>query len=179
MSEISLSPEADGHLENASLTGDSVSEADGNDSDSSSHSSLSARGTGGVLENEVGTRGAAYVVGGQEIAVEALGQFPSIKDVLQAAASERQDQGQEVSGDVWSHRDSVCSSVSMDSSLAETQDEMLQVLKEKMRLEGQLEVLSLEATLALQEKAELQAQLAALSTRLQAQVEQTHSSQQK
>lgn len=37
-------------------------------------------------------------------------------------------------------------SVSMESSLAETQDEMLQVLKEKMRLEGQLEALSLEAT---------------------------------
>ncbi|MBZ3873357.1 Golgin subfamily A member 3 [Sciurus carolinensis] len=179
VSEVSLSPEADGHLENASLTGDSVSEADGNDSDSSSHSSLSARGTGGVLGNVAGTRGAAYVVGGQEIAVEALGQFPSIKDVLQAAAAERQDQGQEVSGDVRSRRDSVCSSVSMDSSLAETQDEMLQVLKEKMRLEGQLEALSLEATQALQEKAELQAQLAALSTRLQAQVEQTHSSQQK
>lgn len=37
-------------------------------------------------------------------------------------------------------------SVSMDSSLMETQDEMLQVLKEKTRLEGQLEALSLEAT---------------------------------
>lgn len=37
-------------------------------------------------------------------------------------------------------------SVSMESSLAETQDEMLQVLKEKMRLEGQLEALSLEAS---------------------------------
>jgi hypothetical protein len=34
----------------------------------------------------------------------------------------------------------------MESSLAETQDEMLQVLKEKMRLEGQLEALSLEAS---------------------------------
>lgn len=34
----------------------------------------------------------------------------------------------------------------MESSLAEAQDEMLQVLKEKMRLEGQLEALSLEAS---------------------------------
>lgn len=38
------------------------------------------------------------------------------------------------------------SSVSMESSVAETHDEMLQVLKEKMRLEGQLEALSLEAS---------------------------------
>ncbi|XP_015361100.1 golgin subfamily A member 3 isoform X1 [Marmota marmota marmota] len=179
VSEVSLSPEADGRLENASLTGDSVSEADGNDSDSSSHSSLSIRGTGGVPGSMAGTQGAAYVIGGQEIAAEALGQFPSIKDVLQAAAAAHQDQGQEVSGEARSRRDSVCSSMSMDSSLTETQDEMLQVLKEKTRLEGQLEALSLEATQALQEKAELQAQLAALHTRLQAQVEQTHSSQQR
>lgn len=38
------------------------------------------------------------------------------------------------------------SSVSVESSVAETHDEMLQVLKEKMRLEGQLEALSLEAS---------------------------------
>lgn len=37
-------------------------------------------------------------------------------------------------------------SMSMESSLAETQDEMLQILKDKMRLEGQLEALSLEAS---------------------------------
>lgn len=36
-------------------------------------------------------------------------------------------------------------SISMESSVAGTHDEMLQVLKEKMRLEGQLEALSLEA----------------------------------
>lgn len=41
---------------------------------------------------------------------------------------------------------SLPSSVSMESSVAETHDEMLQVLKEKMRLEGQLEALSLEAS---------------------------------
>lgn len=33
----------------------------------------------------------------------------------------------------------------MESSVAGTHDELLQVLKEKMRLEGQLEALSLEA----------------------------------
>ncbi|KAM6166832.1 golgin subfamily A member 3 [Erethizon dorsatum] len=179
VSEVSLSPETDGRLENASLTWDSVSEADGNESDSSSHSSLSTRGTCSVLGNMVVAQGAAYLVDGQEIASEALGQFPSIKDVLQAAAAEHQGQGQEVNGEVRSRRDSICSSVSMESFLAEAQDEMLQVLKEKMRLEGQLEALSLEASQALQEKAELQAQLAALRTRLQVQVECSHSSQQK
>ncbi|KAM4827075.1 golgin subfamily A member 3 isoform 2-T3 [Thomomys bottae] len=172
ISEINPSPEISDRLESTLLTGDTVSEADGNESDSSSHSSLSALG---VLVN-MSTQGAPYVVNGQELA---LGQFPSIKDVLQAAAAEHQDQMLEVNGEVQSRRDSICSSVSMESSLAETQDDMLQVLKEKMRLEGQLEALSLEASQALKEKAELQAQLAALSTRLQAQVEHSHSSQQK
>ncbi|KAM5238802.1 golgin subfamily A member 3 [Ctenodactylus gundi] len=179
VSEVSLSPETDGHLENALLTGDSVSEADGNESDNSSHSSLSTRGTSNILGSMVGVQRAVCVVDGQEMAMEALGQFPSIKDVLQAAAAEHQDPGQEVSGEGRSRRDSVCSSVSMESSVAEAQDEMLQVLKEKMRLEGQLEALSLEASQALQEKAELQAQLAALRTRLQVQVEHSHNSQQK
>ncbi|KAK7806439.1 hypothetical protein U0070_017976 [Myodes glareolus] len=178
VSEVSPSLETDNRVESTSLTGDSVLEADGNESDSSSHSSFSARGACSVLAN-VGMPGAAYMVDGQEISADALGQFPSIKDVLQAAAAQCQDQNQEVNGEVQSRRDSVCSSMSMESSLAETQDEMLQILKDKMRLEGQLEALSLEASQALQEKAELQAQLAALSTRLQAQVEHSHSSQQK
>ncbi|XP_008564398.1 PREDICTED: golgin subfamily A member 3 isoform X2 [Galeopterus variegatus] len=179
VSEVSLSPETEDRLESASLTGDSVSEADGNESDSSSYSSVSARGTYGILVTTVGTRDTSYMVNGQEIASDALGQFPSIKDVLQAAAAEHLDQGQEVNGEVRSRRDSLCSSVSLESSIAETQDEMLQVLKEKTRLEGQLEALSLEASQALKEKAELQAQLAALSTRLQAQMEHSHSSQQR
>ncbi|XP_038202634.1 golgin subfamily A member 3 isoform X2 [Arvicola amphibius] len=178
VSEVSPSPETDNRVERTSLTGDSVLEADGNESDSSSHSSFSARGACSVLAN-VSVPGAAYMVDGQEISADALGQFPSIKDVLQAAAAQCQDQNQEVNGEVQSRRDSVCSSMSMESSLAETQDEMLQILKDKMRLEGQLEALSLEASQALQEKAELQAQLAALSTRLQAQVEHSHCSQQK
>ncbi|XP_069870247.1 golgin subfamily A member 3 isoform X1 [Dipodomys merriami] len=175
ISEVSPSPETSDRLESTLLTGDTVIEADGNESDSSSHSSLSTLGACGVSVN-MSTQGAPCVVNGQELA---LGQFPSIKDVLQAAAAEHQDQVLEVNGEVRSRRDSICSSVSMESSLTETQDEMLQVLKEKMRLEGQLEALSLEASQALKEKAELQAQLAALSTRLQAQVEHSHSSQQK
>ncbi|XP_027432997.2 golgin subfamily A member 3 isoform X1 [Zalophus californianus] len=179
VSEVSLCPEADDHLENASLTGDNTSEADGNESDSSSHSSVSTRGTCGLLVNAVGTREASYVVNGQEIAAGALGQFPSITDVLQAAAAEHRDQGQEVNGETRSRTDSICSSASLESSAAETHDAMLQALKDKMRLEGQLEALSAEASQALKEKAELQAQLAALSTRLQAQVDQSHSSQQK
>ncbi|XP_058137145.1 golgin subfamily A member 3 isoform X2 [Dasypus novemcinctus] len=180
VSEISLAPDPDDRLENASLAADSVSEADGseagvrldgNDSDSSSYSGVSTRG----ME---GSRDASYVVNGQEIAVEAMGRFPSIKDVLQAAAAEHKGRRQEVDGEVRSRRDSVSSSVSMESSIAETQDEMLQVLKEKMRLEGQLEALSLEASQALKEKAELQAQLAALNTKLQAEAEHSRSSQQ-
>ncbi|XP_024113118.2 golgin subfamily A member 3 isoform X1 [Pongo abelii] len=179
VSEISLSPNTDDRLENTSLAGDSVSEVDGNDSDSSSYSSASTRGTYGLLSKTVGTQDTPYMVNGQEIPADTLGQFPSIKDVLQAAAAEHQDQGQEVNGEVRSRRDSICSSASLESSAAETQEEMLQVLKEKMRLEGQLEALSLEASQALKEKAELQAQLAALSTKLQAQVECSHSSQQR
>lgn len=108
VSEVSPSPETDNHVESTSLTGDSVLEADGNESDSSSHSSFSAREACSVLAN-VGMPGAAYMVDGQEISADALGQFPSIKDVLQAAAAQCQDQNQEVNGEVQSRRDSVCS----------------------------------------------------------------------
>ncbi|XP_064128046.1 golgin subfamily A member 3 isoform X3 [Loxodonta africana] len=188
VSGAGLPPEADAHLEDTSMAGDNASDVDaseaglrldGNDSDSSSYSSASTRGAARTLVGTAGSQGASYMVNGQEIAAEALGQFPSIKDVLQAAAAEHQDQGPEVNGDVRSRRDSLSSSVSMESSVTEAQDEMLQVLKEKMRLEGQLEALSLEASQALKEKAELQAQLAALNTQLQAQVEHSHSSQQR
>lgn len=37
-------------------------------------------------------------------------------------------------------------SVSMESSFAEPQEELLQILKDKRRLEGQVEALSLEAS---------------------------------
>ncbi|XP_070256043.1 golgin subfamily A member 3 isoform X1 [Myotis yumanensis] len=178
VSEVSLCPEAD-DLENSSLPGDNMSEADGNESDSSSYSGVSTRGVHGLLVNSAGTREASYVINGQEIASSSLGQFPSITDVLQAAAAEHRDRGPEVNGETRSRTDSICSSVSIEGSVAETQDEMLQVLKEKMRLEGQLEALTQEASQALKEKAELQAQLAALNTRLQAQEEHSHSSQRK
>ncbi|XP_066116997.1 golgin subfamily A member 3 isoform X1 [Saccopteryx bilineata] len=178
VSEVSLCPEAD-DLENSSLTGDNTSEADGNESDSSSYSGVSTQGVRGLLVNTPSAHEASYVVNGQEIAASSLGQFPSISDVLQAAAAEHRDRGPEVNGEMRSRADSICSSVSMESSVAETHDEMLQVLKEKMRLEGQLEALSQEASQALKEKAELQAQLAALNTRLQAQEEHSHNSQQK
>nr|XP_004611167.2 unnamed protein product [Sorex araneus] len=179
VSEISLCLETEERLEGLSVMGDTASEADGNESDSSSYSSVSAQGTHGLLTNTVDVREASYVINGQEIAAGALGQFPSITDVLQAAAAEYRDQQQEVNGETRSRTDSICSSVSLESSVAETQDEMLQIRKEKMRLEGQLEALSLEASQALKEKTELQAQLAALNMKLQAQVEHSHSSQQK
>lgn len=109
VSEVSLCPEADDRLENASLTGDNVSEADGTESDSSSYSSVSARGTPGIPANMGGTREAPYVVSGREIAVGALGQFPSISDVLQAAAAEHQEQRQAVNGETRSRTNSICS----------------------------------------------------------------------
>lgn len=109
VSEVSLCPEADDRLENVSLTGDNVSEADGTESDSSSYSSISTRGTPGIPANMGGTREAPYVVSGREIAVGALGQFPSISDVLQAAAAEHQEQRQEVNGETRSRTNSICS----------------------------------------------------------------------
>nr|XP_021531571.1 golgin subfamily A member 3 [Aotus nancymaae] len=211
VSEISLSPDTDDRLENASLTGDSVSEADGNDSDSSSYSSVSARGTYGVLLKTAGTQDASYVVNGQEIAADTLGQFPSIKDVLQAAAAEHQDQGQEVNGEVRSRRDSFCSrseSAFNSESLytsgipcahpcarfkhphgrrappsplerSPAQTRRCVPVNTLDRSDWFSESRLLGSFQALKEKAELQAQLAALSTKLQAQVESSHSSQQR
>ncbi|XP_012586515.1 PREDICTED: golgin subfamily A member 3 isoform X2 [Condylura cristata] len=180
VSEISPCPKAEDHPESASLGRDDASEAgDGNESDNSSHGSVSARGLPSRPVDTVGPHGASGVPSGQEAALGTLGQFPSISDVLHAAAAEHQAQGQEINGETRSRTDSICSSLSLESSVAEAQEEMLQVLKEKRRLEGQLEALSLEASQALKEKVELQAQLAALDMRLQAQVEQSQSSQQR
>uniref|UniRef100_A0A8C0GR18 Golgin A3 n=1 Tax=Chelonoidis abingdonii TaxID=106734 RepID=A0A8C0GR18_CHEAB len=188
VSEMSLRSETDDRLENSSIAGDSVSEIDGsdlgtrldgNESDSSSYSSVSGRGTYSILPNAEGKQGISFTVNGQGIPPDGVGQFPSIREVLQAAAAEHHAQDQEVNGDVRSRRDSISSSVSVESSITGTHDEMLQVLKEKMRLEGQLEALSLEANQALKEKTELQAQIAALNMRLQAQMEHSQSSQQK
>ena len=88
---------------------------DGNDSDSSSYSSASARGPAyGLLSAAVGRQGAAYTVEGREIAAEAMGQFPSLREVLQAASDERQhlggpEQDGEAAGEPRSRRDSFSS----------------------------------------------------------------------
>ncbi|XP_073415132.1 golgin subfamily A member 3 isoform X2 [Dendrobates tinctorius] len=148
---------------------------DGNESDSSTYSSVSAGQ--GVYLSAVSLR--EYIVNGQSIPAEDVGQFPSLRDVLQAAAAEQHAQDTEGNGEPRSRRDSISSSISMESSIAGTHDELLQVLKEKMRLEGQLETLSADASQALKEKTELQAQLAAVSTRLQAEIEHSLASQQK
>ncbi|XP_041757239.1 golgin subfamily A member 3 isoform X2 [Coregonus clupeaformis] len=160
---------------------------DGNDSDSSTYSSVSTstRGTGtyGMLAAAVNRqRGGNYTVEGREIAPEAMGNFPSLQEVLQAASDEQHllelEQDREETGEPHSRRDSFSSSVSLESSVM-GHDEMLQVLKEKMRLEGQLESLSSEANQALKEKTELQAQLATVNAQLRDQVEQAHASQEK
>ncbi|XP_056889659.1 golgin subfamily A member 3 isoform X4 [Takifugu flavidus] len=154
---------------------------DGNDSDSSSYSSVSTRGTYGRLAAAVERQQGPYTVEGREIAPEAMGHFPSLQEVLQAAREEQHlhlEQEQEGTAEPRSRRDSFSSSVSLESSVM-GHDEMLQVLKEKMRLEGQLESLSSEATQALKEKTELQAQLAAVNAQLQAKTEEAQFNQQK
>ncbi|TRY55647.1 hypothetical protein DNTS_008842 [Danionella cerebrum] len=190
VSEISMSSEP--HHESSHLIRDNISEvdgsesgfrADGNDSDSSSYSSVSTTGTYNMLAAIVNRPKAPYTVDGREIAPEAMCQFPSLQEVLQAATEERQmeelEQEREGSAEPRSRRDSFSSSVSYGSSVMGTHDELLQVLKEKMRLEGQLESLSSEASQALKEKTELQAQLATVSAQLQVQVEQTQASQER
>ncbi|XP_072244550.1 golgin subfamily A member 3 isoform X2 [Leuresthes tenuis] len=155
---------------------------DGNDSDSSSYSSVSTRGTYGMLSAAVGRQQGPYTVEGREIAPEAMGEFPSLQEVLQAASEEQHllemEQGREETAEPRSRRDSFSSSVSLESSVM-GHDEMLQVLKEKMRLEGQLESLSSEANQALKEKTELQAQLATVNAQLQAKKEEAQASQEK
>uniref|UniRef100_A0A8C1GZ28 Golgin A3 n=1 Tax=Cyprinus carpio TaxID=7962 RepID=A0A8C1GZ28_CYPCA len=192
VSEISISSESNIHLESSQLIRDNISEvdgsesgfkADGNDSDSSSYSSVSTPGTYNVLAAIANRPKAPYTVEGREIAPEAMGHFPSLQEVLQAATKERHieelEQEREGSVEPRSRRDSFSSSVSYGSSVMGTHDEMLQVLKEKMRLEGQLESLSSEANQALKEKTELQAKLATVAAQLQAQVEQSQASHEK
>uniref|UniRef100_A0A672PTP9 Golgin subfamily A member 3-like n=1 Tax=Sinocyclocheilus grahami TaxID=75366 RepID=A0A672PTP9_SINGR len=181
VSEISISSETNAHSESSQLIRDNVT--DGNDSDSSSYSSVSTTGTYNMLAAIVNRPKAPYTVEGREIAPEAMGHFPSLQEVLQAATEDRHmeelEQEREGSVEPRSRRDSFSSSVSYGSSVMGTHDEMLQVLKEKMRLEGQLESLSSESNQALKEKTELQAQLATVTAQLQAQVEQTQASQEK
>ncbi|KAJ0067693.1 hypothetical protein NL108_009845, partial [Boleophthalmus pectinirostris] len=192
ISERSVS-EVDRQLGASPLPTDNVSEIDGsesgtrpgndgNDSDSSSYSSVSTRGTYGMLAAAVDRQQGPYMVEGRQIAAEAMGQFPSLKEVLQAASEEQHllelEQDQESTAEPRSRRDSFSSSISVESSVM-GHDEMLQVLKEKMRLEGQLESLSSEANQALKEKTELQAQLATVNAQLQAKSEEAQVSQQK
>uniref|UniRef100_A0A8C5G4X8 Golgin A3 n=1 Tax=Gouania willdenowi TaxID=441366 RepID=A0A8C5G4X8_GOUWI len=161
------------------LVRDNVSEGnDGNDSDSSSYSSVSSRGTYGLLSEAVERRRGPYMVEGREMVPEAMGQFPTLQEVLQAASEEQLliEQERKEMGMSHCRRDSFSSSVSLESSEM-GHDEMLQVLKEKMRLEGQLESLSSEASQALKEKTELQAQLATVNAQLQARKEEAKISQ--
>ncbi|XP_075961043.1 golgin subfamily A member 3 isoform X1 [Anarhichas minor] len=196
LSEVSVISEGSTCETGASLqVGDNVSEMDGsesgtrpgndgNDSDSSSYSSVSTRGTYGLLSAAVERQRGPYTVEGREIAAEAMGQFPSLQEVLQAASEEQHLLGleleheREANGEPRSRRDSFSSSVSLESSVM-GHDDMLQVLKEKMRLEGQLESLSSEANQALKEKTELQAQLATVNAQLNAKKEEAQVSQEK
>uniref|UniRef100_A0A8C1JTJ3 Golgin A3 n=1 Tax=Cyprinus carpio TaxID=7962 RepID=A0A8C1JTJ3_CYPCA len=169
-----ISSETNAHSESSQLIRDNVSEVDGsesgfkvdgNDSDSSSYSSVSTTGTYNMLA-AIGNRPKApYTVEGREIAPEAMGHFPSLQEVLKAATEER-------------HMEELEQEREGSASLSVLKP-MLQVLKEKMRLEGQLESVSSEANQALKEKTELQAQLATVTAQLQAQEEQTQASQDK
>ncbi|KAM3867749.1 golgin subfamily A member 3 [Diretmus argenteus] len=198
LSEVSVmsavsSSEADVQFASSHQVGDNISEIDssesgtrpgndGNDSDSSSYSSASTRATYAMLSAAVDRQRGPYVVEGREITAEAVGQFPSLQEVLQAASEEQHllelEQEREDTAEPRSRRDSFSSSISLESSVM-GHDEMLQVMKEKMRLEGQLESLSSEANQALKEKTELQAQLATVNAQLQAQAAQAHVSQEK
>lgn len=192
VSEISVSSDSNLQMESSQQIRDNVSEVDGsesgfrvdgNESDSSSYSSVSTTGTYNVLAAIANRPRAPYNVEGREIAAEAMGHFPSLQEVLQAATEERHmealEQEREDSVEPRSRRDSFSSSVSYGSSVMGTHDEMLQVMKEKMRLEGQLESLSSEANQALKEKTELQAQLATVTAQLHAQAEETQASHEK
>uniref|UniRef100_A0A8C9YI39 Golgin A3 n=1 Tax=Sander lucioperca TaxID=283035 RepID=A0A8C9YI39_SANLU len=191
LSEFSVTSETEAQPGALLQVGDNVSEIDGsesgtrpgndgNDSDSSSYSSVSTRGTVGVLSAAVERQLGPYTVEGREIAPEAMGQFPSLQEVLQAASEEQHllelEREREGTAEPRSRRDSFSSSVSLESSVM-GHDDMLQVLKEKMRLEGQLESLSSEANQALKEKTELQAQLATVNAQLQAKTEEAQLSQ--
>ncbi|XP_054630335.1 golgin subfamily A member 3 isoform X3 [Dunckerocampus dactyliophorus] len=196
LSEVSVMSETstcdgEGQASASLQVGDNVSEIDGselearpgndgNDSDSSSYSSVSTRGTYATLSAAMDRHQGPYTVEGREIAPEAMGQFPSLQEVLQAASDEQHllEVEQEGSVEPRSRRDSFSSSVSLESSVM-GHDEMLHVLKEKMRLEGQLESLSSEANQALKEKTELQAQLATVNAQLQAQKAESQVSQEK
>lgn len=86
---------------------------DGNDSDSSSYSSVSTRGMYGMLSVAVERQQGPYTVEGREIPPEAMGQFPSLQEVLQAASEEQHllemERDREGTGEPRSRRDSFSS----------------------------------------------------------------------
>lgn len=90
---------------------------DGNDSDSSSYSSVSTRGTYGRLAAAVERQQGPYTVEGREIAPEAMGHFPSLQEVLQAAREEQHllelEQEREGTAEPRSRRDSFSSRYNM------------------------------------------------------------------
>ncbi|XP_027023947.2 golgin subfamily A member 3 isoform X1 [Tachysurus fulvidraco] len=158
-----------------------------------STSSISTLSETSVLSSEIGgndgySGGTALGLGASISTAEkqeeevVVGRYPSLREVLQAANEElelekegraNEELESEGGAEPRSRRDSFSSTVSYGSSVMGNPDELLQVLKEKMRLEGQLESLSSEASQALKEKTELQAELAALDARLRAQCEET------
>lgn len=129
LSEVSVMSEcstcdAEGQPGASPQVGDNVSEIDGsesgtrpgndgNDSDSSSYSSVSTRGTYGMLSAAVDRQQGPYSVEGREIAPEAMGQFPSLQEVLQAASEEQHllelEQEREGTAEPRSRRDSFSS----------------------------------------------------------------------
>lgn len=124
LSEISVMSEGSTCETEAQPGGDNVSEIDGsesgarqgndgNDSDSSSYSSVSTRGTYGRLSAAVERQQGPYTVEGREIAPEAMGQFPSLQEVLQAASEEQHllelEQEREGTAEPRSRRDSFSS----------------------------------------------------------------------
>ena len=88
----SLLQPADGAFERDGSESGARPATDGNDSDSSTYSSASsARGVYATLAAAVGEQyRAPYTVQGREIAAEAVGRFPSLQEVLQAASDEQQ-----------------------------------------------------------------------------------------
>uniref|UniRef100_A0A8C7FXM4 Golgin A3 n=1 Tax=Oncorhynchus kisutch TaxID=8019 RepID=A0A8C7FXM4_ONCKI len=183
LSEVSMMSEV-GSVEMTSLEallGSSMSLQDStSEMDAGSESGMGSRPGGDGDDSSTYSSVSTSTGGTGTYGILAMGNFPSLQEVLQAASDEQHllEQDREGTGGPRSRRDSFSSSVSLESSVM-GHDEMLQVLKEKMRLEGQLESLSSEANQALKEKTELQAKLATVNAQLQAQVEQSHASQEK
>lgn len=136
ISSVSTLSEMDGQPAASLQFGDNVSEIDGsesgtmpgndgNDSDSSLISSVSTRATYGMLTAAVEVQRGPYTVEGREIAAEAMGQFPSLQEVLQAASDEQHllelEQERGGAGEPQSRRDSFSSRYMSTSDREEIQ----------------------------------------------------------